>query len=774
MRKSLLFLSLTVLAGMTAAARSLSPSEALGRALNGHGVASRSMSVSSEPVMTIGQDESPSIYVFNGSDEGYVIVSADDVAAPVIGYSDKGTFDPENIPENFQAWLDMCSEQIRSASSLGAAPYVQTATVSRTPIEPLLSVTWNQTAPYNMLCPMMDGQRTVTGCVATAMAEVMKYHNWPDKAAENAKLSYDWWHGVTETLSADFSNFEFDWGNMLNDYEFTSYTGAQAEAVAKLMQACGYSVRMSYGLSASGSFGAYIGDALVNYFKYDAGLHNEPRDLYSAVEWENMIYESLKNCGPVVYWGTGSVGHCFVCDGYRGSGYFHFNWGWGGMSDGYFLLNMLNPGSVGVGGGTGGGFNIGQGALLGVKPASGSAPSERKYTLYASQGITETFLDRGLLSMFGQFMNYSPYTLKGRYVYRVYSESGDGATYLMSIPLQTPAPEVDYLTLDYTTMIEGKIPETLADGTYSIYPAFEADGVEHVFAVPGSYNDCVTLTREGGVDRVSLHASGSLSVENLSTNGDIYHGKRFRVTGTAKYSVAGGAERAVSVRLLNADGGIIGYSSDATLQFSTEGESFDVVCNWFSSESPIAMGNYTLAFFNGAENIGSCPVTISDGAGSGTYEVVKIEVENSDAVDANDVKVIITVNGLTGLVDETMTLSVTRGITPVMTVRDVPVFVTEGKTAEIKYTLTLPTSAAIIGQTYYLSCSKSGSMVSKPSKSTPFTVGDPSGIEDIDTDDADAPAEYFNLNGVRVDADNMAPGVYICRKGSKVSKILVR
>ncbi len=768
MRKSVLFLSMAVLAGTTATARSLDPSEALERALGQHsGAVSRSMSGTPELVMTIGSDESPALYVFNQPERGYMIVSADDVAAPVIGYSDNGRFDPDNLPENFRYWLEQCKVQIQAASASGFESYSRSETVTREPIAPLMSTIWDQNAPYNDLCPKLDGVSTFTGCVATAMAEVMKYHNWPDKVSENANITYQWYTGETVTLSEDFSNFEFDWANMIDDYSVKS-TPEQAAAVAKLMQACGYSVNMHYGTSSSGAHAPVVGNALVEYFKYDAGLHNEPRELHSTVEWENMVYENLKTCGPVIYWGSGSGSHCFVCDGYRGNGYYHFNWGWSGLSDGWFLLDMLNPGATGIGGSSGG-FNNAQGALFGIKPASPGVSTERRYTLYSSEGISNVFLSGSSLEMFGEFMNFSPFKIKGNYVFRVYSDDGK---YLMSLPLEMPASPSELYTLNYETMLKGDIPASLPDGTYHIYPAFAMNGEEYTFQVPGGSADYVIYTRENGKDTASLHESGTISIESLSTNGEIYLGKRFRITGIAKLSGEGETKRPVAIRLLANDGSVCGYGSNFMISFSWEGTPIDLVCDWFSpAGSVIEAGDYTLAIEDETKTIATCPVTVTDKAASGEYEVVEVVVENASGVDPSNINITATVKGISGVVDENITFIISRGITPVSTKR-VPLFVAAGQTVTVNLNTSL--ISAIPGYSYSVTCGKNegGKWIGKTAKAY-FYIGDTSGIADIEADD-NAPVEYFNLSGVRVDDTNLTPGIYVRRQGSKVSKIILK
>lgn len=724
--------------------------------------------------MTIGADDTPAVYVFTPNESGYLIVSADDVAAPVLGYSDTGIFDPEKMSPSMRWWLEEYSAQIRAAAAENAGSYEVTAREDRDPIGPLLQTKWDQGEPYNNYCPIYEykGKEypTYTGCVATAMAQVMKYHNWPDKAAEDAMISYQWHNGTSVvTLSEDFSNYEFQWDLMIDDYR-DSHTKEQANAVAKLMQACGYSVSMSYGTSASGSFGAKVGGALVNYFKYDAGLHNEPREMYSSAAWDNMIYENLKTCGPVLWWGSGSVGHCFVCDGYRGDGFYHFNWGWGGLSDGYYLLDALNPGSTGVGGGTGG-FNNGQGVLLGVKPAGNDSPAKRRYTFYASQGITETFVSGSLLSMFGTFSNLSPYMVNATFKFRIFAEVNGEEKYLTSCTASIPSAGTEFYPPYYESMIECNIPESLEDGTYHIYPAVEFDGEEHVFASAPGYPDYVIYTREGGVNQAELHQTASLEVENLCANVNnlIYNGKRFRVTGTAKFvGGVGDTERYIGVRLLSPSGEIIAYSTELNIKFSDEGCDFDFVSAGFN----IAPGEYTLALQLGFETIATCRVTITDEIPEGEYQITAVEVVS--AVDPQNLKFNITVKGISGLIDEYMTVKISRSITPLNTDRRVPVFVTGGQTAVISYTVSLPSYLVLPGQQHIVRAERqSGTSTVGKTASAYFILGDTSGIDGIEAD-AEAPAEYFNLQGMPVSGENLAPGIYIRRQGPEVTKILVK
>lgn len=183
MKKSLLLLGLLALGANGLDARTLSPSEALARALDTTEGKGRRAPARAIPALTLGSEENPAIYVFNSGDEGYMIISADDVAAPLLGYSDSGSFDPDNMPDNMRWWLERYKSQIETAISNNAGSFQKIDRPKRASIATMMTTKWDQGAPYNYLCPLLSGARTATGCVATAMAQVMKYHNWPDKAA---------------------------------------------------------------------------------------------------------------------------------------------------------------------------------------------------------------------------------------------------------------------------------------------------------------------------------------------------------------------------------------------------------------------------------------------------------------------------------------------------------------------------------------------------------------------------------------------------------------
>ena len=283
-------------------------------------------------------------YVFNvDADKGFVIVGGDDNADEIIGYSDTGSIDPDNIPENMQAWLDGYVENMKLIEKYGVkeTPAQRKASRragARQTIAPLLTTKWDQHAPYNLKCP----KNCVTGCVATAMAQVM-YYTEKTTSTTSIKIPSD----ESDTMMDDDGNTILDFTKMKD-----TYTGEEllsdpsADAVATLMRCCGISVNMDYGADASSATMEKIGPALVNDFGYDNTIKIEARTSYTEEEWDELIYNELANQRPVPYTAFRDFylrsGHAFVVDGFDGE-LFHFNWGWGGCGDGYFVLSFPNP-----------------------------------------------------------------------------------------------------------------------------------------------------------------------------------------------------------------------------------------------------------------------------------------------------------------------------------------------------------------------------------------------------------------------------------------------
>ena len=278
---------------------------------------------------------------------GFAVIANDDAFDAVLGYSDT-RFSSDNMPPAMLWWMDAADEALRLRLESGA-----TVRESVTPgsmgypeaVGQLLHTEWDQGTPYNdKIVEKARGIEYPTGCVATAMAQIMKYYNWPDHGTDFH--SYRCTPEGTTTalsLSADFENTEYDWGNMLDAYPMGGYNEAQADAVAELMFHCGVAVEMNYGLNGSGAQSSDAATAMSEYFKYNTKFYM--RDIYSGEhEWMSIIYEEISNRRPILYGGAtaSGAGHAFVFDGYDANGLVHVNWGWSGSGNDYFDVAILD------------------------------------------------------------------------------------------------------------------------------------------------------------------------------------------------------------------------------------------------------------------------------------------------------------------------------------------------------------------------------------------------------------------------------------------------
>ena len=307
----------------------------------------------SESSLTRSSGAAPAYYVFdNVAGGGFVIVAGDDVASPVLGYSFTEEFPEGTLPPNVQDWLDGLREEINAARRGGweaeaAVTRAWQNTRSGDVVVDLETARWDQGAPYNQLCPTSRNMRTLTGCTATALAIIMRYHQWPEKGMGTLPAYNTTTNGIT--IPALQLGHAYDWGNMPLDYG-RNYTQDQAQAVATLMRDCGYLLMSDYGTDATS---AYVDKVLLlaEYMGYDKGITCEIRDTYSSAEWYEIMQNELDNRRPVLYSGANDEGgHAFVLDGYTTDNYYSVNWGWSGYCNGYFLLSALDPEGQGAGG----------------------------------------------------------------------------------------------------------------------------------------------------------------------------------------------------------------------------------------------------------------------------------------------------------------------------------------------------------------------------------------------------------------------------------------
>lgn len=291
-------------------------------------------------------------YIFNrGENEGFVIVSGDDRAPMILGYSDKGSFDASNIPPQLKEMMAEWAKQIDGISA-GAKHASWSATPSTRADEGVLMETaeWGQGYPFNAYCPMVEGEQAPAGCVATAMAIAMKYHNWPDKTQGGIQEDFNY-----PEFTLDFSNYSIDW-NVLSDSKNSKF----ADEAGKLIYSAGVAAQMLYGVSESDAEMWPIGHKMRELYAYDKDCQYIEKAKFDNDVWTNMLIEQLYEVGPVIYRGSGSIGHAFVIDGYDGKSLFHVNWGWDGLLNGYYALDFSDVG--------GSSFSEEQGMIINIKP----------------------------------------------------------------------------------------------------------------------------------------------------------------------------------------------------------------------------------------------------------------------------------------------------------------------------------------------------------------------------------------------------------------------
>ncbi len=337
----------------------------------------------------------PLFYIYNiGEGNGFVIVAGDDQVYPVLGYADTGLFAAEGMPGNLTYWLSCYEAEIAAsiASGYQCMPEIREAWLQvldgtlQAPVlrASLTTATWNQLAPYNDLCPTYMGTTTYTGCVATAMAIVMRYHQWPAKGT--GSFNY-----LTETRKIPVSvslGDTYTWGNMLPAYLSSAgggrkWSDEQGAEVARLMLHAAAACYTDFDVLSSAAYTHEAYYTLLNNFGYDTGCYLASRDLYSSAEWHTLLQSELDAGRPLFYAGVTALneGHQFILDGYSSADYYHVNWGWSGQGNGYFRLTGLDPNNP-----TGKGYTYDQSALIGLqKPVEGSQPRYEFHFYYHEQ-----------------------------------------------------------------------------------------------------------------------------------------------------------------------------------------------------------------------------------------------------------------------------------------------------------------------------------------------------------------------------------------------------
>ena len=583
---------------------------------------------------TTGNEEDAYYYVFNaGGNGGYVIISGDDRTEPILGYVEQGSFDSDNIPENMRSLLQGYADEIKYIIDNNIQPnsplLKKRNKVSGTKhsVGEMLTTRWNQGSPYNILCPKYykkeDGTQhfPATGCTATAMAQLMYFYRYPEKtkaaipAHSNTYTYTDAADGnqtktTTVSVKAIPRNTVIDWDNMRDTYSWNGEANANVQdtAVARLMLMCGQSVKMGWGPSSGANFSA---EAYINYFGYASGAYVGERYNYNIDDWFDAIYNEIDQGYPVLISGFSSGGgHAFVIDGFDGDNLFHLNWGWGGGSNGWFLVGILNPGdNSGIGASSSSdGYSMSQRALFNLR-VPGAAKNE-SYLTISDVSITET-------SIKAKFTNRTGST--GSFHTGVVMLNEDGSLSLVGSKLT-----ISGMTHEASASKTFKISDKLPEGTYRLSPASKSSKSEvwhPEYDFKNQYIETVvdSLGNANMQFKKPVLTGESISIDTITFPGTRIAGKEQEIKVTFRNN---GAEYYREIRLFasktDSNPTRDNYSESRSIVAVRSGETVDV--SYFFT--PEETGTYNLWFCTGSDGNGQ--------VGNGTMEVIT-EAEASKA-----------------------------------------------------------------------------------------------------------------------------------------------
>ena len=763
MKLRLLTLSIIGIA-LSAFADVISPEEALERVMKEtHSPMSIGPTSTPKLIKTETAGNQPTLYIYSTSGSEYLILSADDQAETVLAY---GSNFNGQINPSMQWLLDEYSKEIEGLRN-NTQPQIiklpnattKTEAADKAPIAPLLTTKWDQSAPYNNMCPELNGVRCASGCVATAMAQVINYHRVPTGNGFGT-ASYQW-NG--QTLTFDFANNSFDWDNMLNEYT-SSATQAQQDAVAKLMYACGVSVSMGYNAYGSGAYSEDIPMAMIEYFGFDKNVHMEERMFYTAQSWNDFMYTQLTDYGPVLLSGNNtSIGHLFVCDGYSSDGFFHINWGWSGLSDGYFKLSALDPDSQGIGGSSSG-YNANLCAVANVKaPVEGSSyfvevtcsnkfqPTVNSTTLGQNFNVTGGFYNTGVTEMvcsLGYILENT--TTNETTIIPQYSN--------VSIKAGAGSEQLTF-----------NIPATTAEGIYKVYPAWKAENKDwQKMRVNSIYMDHFIMTVSGSNVNFSVGDGAQISVLDFELSMPIIENYEAvlecNIQNISEYDYYGPI---FAVVLAPGTYDAVGSGVFNTVEINA---AQNKACTYTShllsvNGGSMTSGEYDLVFADQNGYVISNDITrveiVEVPETMGSLSVSSLEfVGDSKNADKNNLKFEATITSTGGAFVGQLRLWIfkiqNQGYYLVDILDNPLIYIGDGDTDIETFKGALPSLTE--GQQY---CAAIYQSIDQLSDFAYFTIGATSAIEDLEADKQVISRQYFTITGINIAEENITPGLYI-------------
>ena len=575
-------------------------------------------------------------YVFNSTQPmgGYVIVAGDDRAPAVLGYSDNGTFDADDVPPAMQEWLDSYAEQIAALDN-GARP--ATLQAMNKVVRPLVTAIWSQSEPYNISLPFYKGEHVYTGCVATAMAQIMHYWKWPTWSTKSVPAY------TSEALSIYMPSLpptSFQWDLMQPTYLMSDTTSDRALAVATLMKYCAQSVEMNFKESSSSASSSQVPIALSTYFGYKPSAIYKRRINYTTAEWESLIFNELAASRPVYYSGSKmSSGHAFVCDGYDGHGMFHINWGWNGNSNGYFLLSVLNPDIQGTGSASGSyGYVLSQAAITGIEPGT-EMPSDLTVTskyieVISSQNTRLNSNYNFSVTLLTHFANYMEQTISFDYGWGLYKDGN---------LIQT-------LNTDYVEGLDSwyyihpqntmNVGSGISTGTYRIVPIYSKRYAHNWKPCDGSNVNYVEMVINGNTCTFTSHGASNTpdySINDITCTGNMHPNRPVDIT--VNVTNRGNTRNDIMYMVVNGK-----VTSSGFVDVET-GTAADVIFTY----TPSTTGFYTFAFsFNkdGSSPLASRSITINampQAALTGIARALNVTDKTNRVITSNKFSVDVTV-----------------------------------------------------------------------------------------------------------------------------------
>ena len=578
---------------------------------------------------------SAAYYVFNAERNGYVIIAGDDRVPSVLGYSDKGTFDAQDVPEALQDLLESYAEQIEALDqSIMAAPQFTAGSA----ISPLLTCTWSQKGPYNHLLPFVNGTRAVAGCVATAMAQVMYYWKWP---AQPTMAIPEYTTSSLGIVMPELQPVAFNWDAMQDSYLTSDTLSTEGLAAATLTLYAAQAAEMDFKDGSSGAVTTRSPYFLSTYFGYKASAHTLYRSNYTSQEWAEIIYNELTAGRPVIFSGSKKTGgHAFICDGYNGEGLYHFNWGWNGQSNGYFLLNVLNPDLQGTGSASGAyGYIMSQAIIVGLEPGEGEnefAMTVSDVVLNSASTTREGTNFDFRASITGRFRNYTSQVIAARFGWGLFDENNNFMERLYS-SYTTGVKPGNYFTLSEKIVSFG---EGITSGTYRIVPMYSEYGLDNWRPCVGADKNYFEVTINGNECTITGYGSPAecnYTVNDITIEGLMHNGRPIDIN----MNITNNGNSYNNLLYMFANNTFVA----AAYVSISKGETTDLPFRFM----PSTAGNYTLTWSwneDGSDPIATRTITVNqmpEASLSGTLTVLNVTDATNKIVTSDKFSVELTV-----------------------------------------------------------------------------------------------------------------------------------